>query len=110
MNFLLRIFLIITTFFTSSCFLIFDPTPSSWDWGVKPRPMTGMRNFPDANTQYGRGFKDGCQAGLDSVGTGLVGDLNSKYDYKRSQKEADYDSGWWDGFEQCVYITDWDIF
>jgi hypothetical protein len=83
--------------------------PESWEWGFKPRPILGVKNFPPADTAYGKGFKDGCASGWDVVGTGILGDLQAKYDFKRSQKSSDYEVGWWDGMEQCTYIVDWDV-
>ena len=109
MSFFTKIFLLFTIFFLSSCSLFIEPMPETWNWGIKPRPLTGVRGFPEADTEYGKGFKDGCQAAWDSVTTGLSGDLKSRYDYKRMTKSGDYDTGWWDGMEQCVYIVDWDV-
>ncbi len=96
--------------FATSCSLIMDPMPKSWHHGFKPRPMTGTRNFPPATTDYGKGFKDGCHTSFDVVTKGLLSDYNEKkYDFKRMQKSPDYNTGWWDGMEQCTYIMDWDI-
>lgn len=93
----------------SSCSLLVEPMPKSWDWGIKPRPLTGVKNFPSADTEYGKGFRDGCYSAWDAVTKGLLGDLRARYDFKRKQKSPDYDSGWWDGYEQCTYIVDWDV-
>jgi hypothetical protein len=94
----------------SSCSLFIEPMPKSWNWGAKPRPLTGVKNFPEATSEYGKGFRDGCSTSLDSSSKGLSSDINEKrYDFKRSMKSADYGNGWWDGFEQCVYILDWDV-
>jgi hypothetical protein len=109
MNFSSKIFLLFTILLLSSCSLFIEPMPESWNWGFKPRPLTGVRGFPPADTEYGKGFKDGCHAAWDSTTTGMTGDLQAKYDYKRMQKSGDYDNGWWDGMEQCVYIMDWDV-
>jgi hypothetical protein len=110
MNFLKKILLIFIIFSTSSCYLIYDPMPESWNWGAKPRPMRGVRNFPSLETEYGKGFKDGCLSAWDEVATGVVGDYKAKYDFRRAQKSGDYDVGWWDGQEQCTYIVDWNIY
>lgn len=93
----------------TSCGAFIEPMPKSWNWGAKPRPLTGTRNFPSADTEYGKGFKDGCVSAWDSVTKGLTGDLKSRYDFKRMQKSGDYNNGWWDGYEQCTYIVDWDV-
>lgn len=83
--------------------------PKSWNWGIKPRPLSGIRNFPSAESEYGKGFRDGCVTAWDAVTKGLMSDLQSKYDFKRLQKSPDYNTGWWDGYEQCTYIIDWDV-
>ena len=83
--------------------------PKSWNWGMKPRPLSGIRNFPSAETEYGKGFRDGCVTAWDAVSKGLLSDLSPKFDFKRLQKSADYNTGWWDGYEQCTYILDWDV-
>lgn len=94
----------------SSCSLFVEPMPKSWKWGLKPRPLTGVKNFPSTDTEYGKGFKDGCGTAWDAVAKGLLSDINEKkYDYKRMLKGPDYNNGWWDGFEQCTYILDWDV-
>jgi len=87
-----------------------DSMPKSWKWGLRPRPLTGVRNFPSTDTEYGKGFKDGCNSAWDVIAKGLLADINErKYDYKRMLKSADYNTGWWDGMEQCTYILDWDV-
>ncbi len=92
----------------SSC-IFWEPVPKSWRWGFKPRPLTGIKNFPSADTEYGKGFRDGCSSAWDVVAKGLLGDVKGRYDFKRRQKSSDYDSGWGDGLEQCTYIIDWDV-
>lgn len=69
-----------------------------------------MGNFPETNTEYGKGFKDGCHTAFEAVGKGLITDINdTRYDYKRMLKTPDYNVGWFDGLEQCTYIMDWDV-
>jgi hypothetical protein len=92
-----------------SCGILAEPMPKSWNWGIKPRPLTGMRNFPPADTEYGKGFKDGCASAWDAVTTGLTSDLKGKFDYRRMLNSPDYNTGWWDGYEQCTYVVDWDV-
>ncbi len=94
----------------SSCSLFIEPMPKTWNWGAKPRPLTGVRGFPEADTEYGKGFRDGCNSAWDSVTKGLLSDINNKrYDFKRMQKSSDYNTGWWDAYEQCTYIVDHDV-
>jgi hypothetical protein len=94
----------------SSCSLFIDPMPASWNWGIKPRPLTGVKNFPPADTEYGKGFRDGCASGWDATGKGLISDFNYKrYDYQRMKQSTDYNTGWWEGFEQCTYILDHEV-
>lgn len=84
--------------------------PKTWNWGIKPRPISGTRNFPDIDTEYGKGFKDGCGGAFDAVTKGLLSDIHGrKFDYKRMQKSPDYNRGWFDGVEQCTYIFDWNV-
>lgn len=94
-----------------SCSLFIEPMPKGWNYKfLQPRPLTGIKNFPPADTDYGKGFKDGCAAAFDSVGKGLITEYNyAKFDYKRSVDNPDYKSGWWDGYEQCTYIIDHDV-
>ena len=103
--------LIITSLFLcSSCRIFYESTPSDWGWGFQPKPLTGMRNFPSAKTEYGKGFRDGCGSALNAVAKGLAADLaKGNYDYYRSKKSPDYGTGWFDGLEQCTYIVDWDV-
>ena len=101
---------LIFIFFLTACQLIWEPMPKSWNWGLKPRPTTGIRNFPSTESEYGKGFKDGCEAAWDVIGKGLISDTSRrKFDFKRMQKSGDYGTGWWDGFEQCTYVLDWDV-
>lgn len=96
--------------FLTSCTAIWDPAPKGWDFGIRPRPAIGIRNFPSTDTEYGVGFKDGCIVAWNAITKGIIGDiLKSKYNYDRMKKSADYNTGWWDGFEQCTYINDWDV-
>ena len=30
---------------SSSCSLFIEPMPKSWNWGMRPRPLTGVKNF-----------------------------------------------------------------
>jgi hypothetical protein len=109
MNFFFKLFLLILLLSTSSCRLFYEPMPESWDWGMKPRPLRGVKTLPPTDTMYGKGFKDGCSTGWETVARGLLGDLQAKYDFQRSQKSPDYETGWWDGMEHCTYLIDWDI-
>lgn len=102
--------LILILLLLSSCSLFVEPVPKSWNWGLRPRPLTGIKNFPSTDTEYGKGFKDGCGTAYDAVSKGLLADINQKkYDYKRMLKSGDYSNGWFDGLEQCTYILDWDV-
>ena len=97
---------------TSILFLVIscDSMPKDWEWGMRPRPLNGMSGFPSAKNEYGKGFKDGCGIGWSTVNKGTMSDFTPMYlDTKRITGSADYRSGWWDGFEQCVYISDWDV-
>lgn len=98
------------TLLCSSCSVLIEPYPKSWRNGFKPRPLTGVRGFPSTDSEYGKGFKDGCHTSYDVITKGLLSDLNEKkYDFRRMQKSPDYNTGWWDGYEQCTYIMDHDV-
>jgi len=99
---------IFTLTFISSCSLFFDQ-PKGWP-KFEIRPISGTKNFPDPKTDYGEGFRDGCGAGWDAVSKGALSDFNSKkVNSVKAVKSSDYDTGWFDGLEQCTYIIDWDV-
>ena len=102
--------LIITSLFLcSSCRIFYESTPSDWGWRFQPKPLTGMRNFPSAKTEYGKGFRDGCYSALNAVTKGLTTELDPRFDFRRMKKSSDYGLGWFEGLEQCTYIMDWEI-
>ena len=94
----------------TSCRLLIEPMPKTWNHGLRPRPLTGVRNFPPADTDYGKGFKDGCGAAWDAVAKGLLSDIHGAgLDAGSMGTNADYTTGWEDGMEQCTYILDWNV-
>lgn len=105
----LRKFFIFFAMFSLSACLLMEPMPSDWNWGLKPRPLSGVKNFPSIKTEYGRGFRDGCSAAWNAVSKGASSDLDPRFDFKRIKKSSDYGTGWNDGLEQCTYIVDWDV-
>jgi hypothetical protein len=98
--------IILALFLATSCY---ESMPESWDWGAKPRPLTGVRGFPPATDDYGKGFKNGCTNILSGVSKGWTDVLPSEINPVMLSKNANYSAGWFDGMEQCVYITDWDV-
>jgi hypothetical protein len=106
----MRLTPLILILFLTSCTAFIEPMPKSWNWGLKPRPANGVRGFPSVDTDYGKGFRDGCTSAWDAVTKGLPSDLKPKFDYKRYSKSSDYSTGWGDGFEHCTTINDWDVF
>jgi hypothetical protein len=86
-----------------------ESMPKTWDWGAQPRPLTGVRNFPPADTDYGKGFKDGCSGTFPIVGKGWVDTIEPELNAVLMTKNPDYATGWFDGHEQCTYIMDWDV-
>ena len=49
-------------------------------------------------------------AAWDGVTRGLPSDVAPKaIDSVLASGDPDYRAGWWDGFEQCTYIVDWDV-
>ncbi len=105
-----KIIITIIFVFLCSCEILIEPMPKSWNWGARPRPLTGVKGFPSADTDYGQGFRDGCGAAWDAVTKGLLSDINHKgLDTKRLVNDADYGTGWEDGIEHCTYISDWNV-
>ena len=103
------LFLIILINLITSCRLFIEPLPKSWNWGAKSRPLTGIRGFPEADTYYGKGFKDGCESAWSRVGRGYAHTLKTHFNYQYTKESPDYNVGWFDGFEQFTYIIDWDV-
>ena len=98
--------------YLSLLFIIFscDSMPKSWNWGAKPRPLNGLSGFPETDTDYGAGFKEGCLIGWSIVNKGAMsGFLPKGLNPGKITSSPDYRAGWWDGHEQCVYISDWDV-
>ena len=98
------------TTFLQSCELFWEPMPKSWKCGAMPRPLTGVKGLPSADTAYGQGFKDGCGSAWDAVAKGLLGEFNKhNIDSKRLVNDSDYNTGWEDGIEHCTYMLDWNV-
>lgn len=96
--------------FLGACEIFVEPMPKSWNWGAKPRPLTGVKGLPPADTAYGQGFRDGCGTAWDAVAKGLLGEWNGKnIDPKRLVNDSDYVTGWEDGIEHCTYMMDWNV-
>ncbi len=109
-NMIKRLIIITLLLTISSCKIFVEPMPKSWNWGAKPRPLTGVRGFPESNTFYGRGFMDGCETAWAKVTRGLTESiLKPTYNYQLRKQSNHYNLGWFDGFEQCTYIVDWDV-
>ncbi|MCE3255691.1 MAG: hypothetical protein K0R25_1185 [Rickettsiaceae bacterium] len=103
--------LIITTLAISitSCGVVAEPMPKSWNWGIRPRPLTGVRGFPETDTDYGKGFKNGCENAWNASGKGAKDFVQTHINPILMSRNPDYGVGWWDGYEQCTYIIDWDV-
>ena len=93
----------------NSCGVVMEPMPKSWNWGLRPRPLTGVRNFPETDTDYGKGFKAGCESAWDQSTKGLKDIVKPHMNPVLLATNPDYSSGWFDGSEQCTYIVDWDV-
>lgn len=95
--------------FFQSCKLFFEAGPEGWP-AFEVRPFVGVEGFPPATTVYGKAFRDGCGSAWDGVTRGLTSDISPKaIDPYKASADPDYRAGWWDGFEQCTYIVDWDV-
>lgn len=105
-KFLTRIALVASL---SSCSLIYQSAPEGWP-AFESRPLTGIDGFPPATTVYGKSFRDGCGSAWDAVSRGFLSDVSAKgMDSVLASSDPDYRAGWWDGFEQCTYILDWEV-
>ena len=89
----------------SSC----NPPPRNWNWDIKPRPLGGLKGVPSADTDYGKGFRDGCSAGLKTTSKGLLGDIKVHFDPEMISKNTDYSVGWSDAYQYCVDVMDWEL-
>ena len=97
------------TILVSGCPGIIDKAPQGWPV-IEPRPLVGIRNFPSTDSDYGKGFRAGCGTAFEAVTKGLPSEINSaEIDPQKLANNDDYRTGWWDGFEQCTYIVDWDV-
>ncbi len=94
----------------SSCHIFIDPTPKGWPL-IEPRPLTGTRGFPSTDTDYGKGFRAGCGAAMDAVSKGITADFNAagELDVVKMSTSDDYNLAWFDGYEQCTYMIDWNV-
>ena len=103
------VLLFISSFVLNSCEIFFEKSPEGWP-AFEVRPFVGVKGFPPATTVYGKAFRDGCGAAWDGVTRGLTSDITPKaVDSIMASTDPDYRAGWWDGFEQCTYIVDWDV-
>lgn len=99
------IIIIFVCTFLSSCFL-----PDGWS-GWRSRPYWGIKNLPPADTDYGRGFEHGCRHGLFVTAKGFLADdlSDSGLNVDELVNNEQFSLGYYDGFEQCTYIQDWDV-
>ncbi len=92
-----------------SCRVLYDKSPDGWP-AFEARPSVGVSGFPPPTTVYGKAFRDGCGSAWDAVTLGVTSNINPMaLDSVKAGNDPDYRSGWWDGFEQCTYIVDWDV-
>ncbi len=104
-----NILALLAILFCCNCQLFAEKMPASWNWGAKSRPLTGVRGFPEADTDYGKGFKDGCAASFKAVSKGYLTDATPMIIDPKKIGTPDYSTGYEDGSEQCTYILDWDV-
>ena len=65
--------------------------------------------FQQTDTDYGKGFKAGCESAWDQSTKGLKDIVKPSMNPVLLATNPDYSSGWFDGSEQCTYIVDWDV-
>ena len=92
----------------SSCVTEAWTMPKSWNWGNLPRPYMA-RGLPDDDSDYSKGFRDGCKSVLSMVAEGMVRNVKDEYDGWLLTRNRVYATGFVDGEEHCTYIYDWDI-
>ena len=112
MSCIIRIIIIIFSLFSlNSCFLVSESLtmPDSWNWPWWKARTYMARGLPDGDTDYHRGFRDGCQTYLGMVSQGPLRNSFGKYDGWKLTSSSMYASGVYDGEEHCAYIYDWDI-
>ncbi len=108
-RFLRVIYILTSLVILQSCKIFYEKSPEGWP-AFEVRPLVGVEGFPPATTVYGKAFRDGCGSAWDGVTRGLTSDVSPKaIDPIKAANDPDYRSGWWDGFEQCTYIVDWDV-
>lgn len=86
--------------------------PKGWNWKRTPRPYWGMDNMPPNNTEYGRGFEQGCTHGLFVASKGAMSEALKRkrtIDTDSLLNSPEFYTGYYDGYEQCTYILDWDV-
>ena len=83
--------------------------PKSWNWGAQPRPLTGVKNFPPADTEYGKGFRDGCSNAMKSSNKGAPSFFGAQIDFAMLKKYQDYNQGMVDGADHCTNMVDWEV-
>jgi len=84
--------------------------PEGWDDWKFTRPFWGVKNLPPADTEYGRGFEHGCGHGARVAGKGMLTEVigqNLRVDELINNEQ--FALGYYDGYEQCTYILDWDV-
>ena len=106
-----RSIIIISSLFSLNSCLVSEAftMPESWNWQWwKARPYMA-RGLPDGDTDYHRGFRDGCKGSLGMVAQGPLRNTQGAYDGWKLTSSDLYATGFYDGEEHCAYIFDWDI-
>ena len=98
--------LLILSIFCYSC-VPFSSMPKDWNWGLRPRLISGTQYFPSANTPYGKGFRDGCSNAMKATNKGAPAFFGAQIDFDMLKKSKDYSSGIVDGSDHCTNMVDW---
>jgi len=75
------------------------------DQWFAPTPMF-MRNIPDGNDSYSKGFRDGCNTYLGIIGVGPVQLHGYEIDNTQVLEDATYNKGISDGRQYCTHFLD----
>jgi hypothetical protein len=101
-------FYLVISIFCCSC-VPFSSMPKDWNWGMRPRLISGTQYFPSTSTPYGKGFRDGCSNAMKAVNKGAPAFFGAQVDFAMSKKYSDYNQGMSDGSDHCINMINWEV-
>jgi len=100
--------ILVLAMFCHSC-VPFSSMPRDWNWGLRPRLISGTQYFPSASTPYGKGFRDGCSNAMKSTNKGATSFFGAQIDFAMLKKYQDYNQGMVDGADHCTNMVNWEV-